>query len=488
MLLKELLEGTEYKIKQGTIEKNIRGISHDSRKINKDEVYICIKGNKVDGHDFILPVIKKGITSIIACKDIKLSDDFSENITIILVKDTRKILSYLAASWYNHPEERLVTIGITGTKGKTTTAYMIKAILEQAGIKTGLIGTIEVLIGNESIEGFNTTPDPLLLQRYLYEMVEAGCTYAVMEVSSQGLKYYRVEGILFDYGIFTNISPDHIGPGEHTDFLDYLQAKAKLFSMCKIGIVNADDKNIDYILKNHTCKVMSYSIQKKAILEGSRVKLENQKGVLGISFAIKGLAKEDKIEVIMPGSFNAYNALAAILTTLVIGISIEQIKQALLCVQVKGRLETFFTKRGYRIIIDYAHNGISLKSVLVALREYHPAKIICLFGCGGNRAKDRRYDMGKISARYADYTIITSDNPRDEQPWDIMKDIIEGVMAENGNYIAICDRRKAIKYCLNIAGQKDIILLAGKGHENYQEIKGIKYHMDEREILKNYLE
>ena len=374
-------------------------------------------------------------------------------------------MACISAAWFGHPAEKLKTIGITGTKGKTTTTYLVKSILENAGYKTGLIGTIETIIGENKIPSANTTPESYLVQKYFAEMVEAGCDSVVMEVSSQGLMLHRTAGFQFDIGIFTNIEPDHIGPNEHKDFADYLRCKALLFKQCKVGIFNADAEHLDEILEGHTCEVETFGFSEKADLRAENTKLVTGKG-----------------------AFSVYNSLTAIAVCRHFGVTPENIQKALKQAKVKGRIEMVKVSDEFTLMIDYAHNAMSLESLLTTLKEYKPNRLVCLFGCGGNRSKLRRYEMGEVSGKLADLTIITSDNPRDEEPQEIIDDIKIGIGKTSGKYVEIIDRKEAIAYAIHHGQPGDIVVLAGKGHEDYQEIKGKKYPMDERVLIQEILE
>ena len=373
-------------------------------------------------------------------------------------------------------------IGITGTKGKTTTTYLIKSILEQTGLQVGLIGTIEVIIGGEHIPALNTTPESYVIQEYFKKMADAGIEVVVMEVSSQGLMMKRTDGIEFELGIFTNIEPDHIGPNEHKDFEDYLYCKSLLFRQCRTGILNADAEHLAEVLKGHTCAVETYGVSDHADIKAVNISYVNQSGTLGVEFDTKGLVNMHAF-VNTPGLFSVYNALCAIAVCRHFGVPAEAVRQALSRVHVKGRIELVKISDAYTLMIDYAHNAMALDSLLTTLKAYNPKRLVCLFGCGGNRAKSRRYEMGEVSGRLADLTVITSDNPRFEEPLDIIADIRTGIGKTDGKYIEIPDRREAIKYVIENAKAGDVIVLAGKGHEDYQEIKGKKYPMDERVII-----
>ncbi len=478
MKLRDLLEELDYELYAGELDKEISTLVYDSRKVEKDSVFVCISGTVRDAHDFIPDVIEKGATAIIIEKDVEPVD----GITYIKVANSRKALAILSAAYFGHPAKELKTIGITGTKGKTTTTYMVKSILEKAGIKTGLIGTIESIVGEERIPAVNTTPESYRVQELFRQMVDAGLDAVVMEVSSQALMLHRVSGFTFDIGVFTNLEPDHIGDNEHKDFEDYMHCKSLLFQQCKTGIFNGDSEHIEGILKGHTCDVIKYGYGKDNDLIAENVELLNENGALGVRYHITG--KEDMtVEVNVPGTFSVYNSLTAVAICKQFNVAEDKIKSALMNVHVKGRIELVPVSSKFTVMIDYAHNAMALESLLTTLKAYEPGRLVCLFGCGGNRAKSRRYEMGEVSSKLADLTVVTSDNPRNEEPMDIINDILIGVKKADGEYVTVPDRKEAIRYCLTNAKEGDIIVLAGKGHEDYQEIKGVKHHMDERELI-----
>lgn len=483
MILSELLEQLKYEVVKGSDTINVGELVYDSRKVTEDSVFVCISGAVCDGHDFIGQVVEKGAKAVIVEKDVTVDAD----ITVVKVDNTRLALACMSAAYFGYPAKELKTIGITGTKGKTTTTYMIKSILENAGFKTGLIGTIETIIGDTRIPACNTTPESYVVQKTFRDMVDAGCSCVVMEVSSQGLMLHRVGGFTFDYGIFTNLEPDHIGPNEHKDMDEYIACKGMLFSQCKVGILNADDSHLEQVLKNHTCQVETFGVEKDADLKASGLHLWREAGSLGVAYHISGLLNMD-VSIDIPGKFSVYNSLAAIAICRHFGVADEDIKKALKQVKVKGRVELIPVSDRYTIMIDYAHNAMSLESLLTTLRAYEPHRLVCLFGCGGNRSKLRRYEMGEVSSKLAELTVITSDNPRDEEPMDIINDIITGVKKADGAYVTIPDRKEAIRYCMEHAEDGDIVILAGKGHEDYQEIKGVKHKMDERDLIAEILE
>jgi UDP-N-acetylmuramoyl-L-alanyl-D-glutamate--2,6-diaminopimelate ligase len=473
-----MLEQLEYTCLQGDVHILVTELVYDSRKVTRDCVFVCVSGAVFDGHDFIGEVAAKGAAAIVIEKDVP----YPEGITVIRTANTRHALACMSAAYFGYPARRLITIGITGTKGKTTTAYMIRSMLEETGHKTGLIGTIETIIGDESMPSGNTTPESYVLQQTFARMVDAGCECVVMEASSQGFMLHRTDGFIFDYGIFTNIAPDHIGQNEHKDFEDYLRCKSMLFRQCRTGIVNIDDPHAKDILEGHTCRVETFGYSRKAQIAARDVRLLNRPGYLGIAYHASGLIDLD-VEVPIPGKFSVYNSLCAIALCRNFKIDGESIKRALGNVSVKGRVELVPVSDKFTVIIDYAHNAMSLQSLLTTLREYNPKRLVCMFGCGGNRARERRFEMGEISSRLADLTVVTSDNPRYEEPMDIINDIITGVKRGPGKYVEIQDRAEAVKYCITNAIEGDVIVITGKGHEDYQEIKGVKYHMDDRELV-----
>lgn len=483
--LSELIAGMQYHCIQGNIEVLVSKVIYDSRKVEKDCLFICIEGAKSDGHDFAAEAVRQGAGVLIVSKDVKIPD--GETVTVIKTDNTRYAMAVISAAYFNHPAQKMKIIGITGTKGKTTTTYLVKSILEQSGHRVGLVGTIEIIIGDLHISADNTTPESYLLQEYFSRMVEAGCDTVVMEVSSQGLMLHRTQGFEFDFGILTNIEPDHIGKDEHESFEEYMACKGLLFRQCKTGIVNIDDKHTSTVIEGHTCNLETFGFSETADLRAGNVELTSYQGRLCVDFEVMGIL-DFHVTASTPGRFSVYNALTAIAICRHFAIPIATMKQALFQAKVKGRIEMVPVSDQYTLMIDYAHNAMALESLLSTLKEYHPKRLVCLFGCGGNRSKLRRYEMGEISGKLADFTIITSDNPRFEEPMDIIKDIETGIQKTGGAYLSICDRTEAIAYAIHHGEPGDIIVLAGKGHEDYQEIKGVKYPMDERIIIQEILE
>ncbi len=481
MQLKKMLEGFDYTVKSGSVDIEVNHIVMDSRKAEAKDVFVCITGAVRDAHDFVPDVIDKGVAAIVVEKDVEVTKD----VTVIKVENTRYALACMSAAYFDHPAKKLKTIGITGTKGKTTSTYMVRSVLEGVGIKTGLIGTIETIIGDTRIPSENTTPESYLVQEYFAKMVEEGCQAVVMEVSSQGLMLDRVSGFVFDYGVFTNLSPDHIGPNEHKDFEDYANCKAKLFRNCRHGIFNIDDPYAERMLEDCTCDVETYGVKEmgnEPDFQADQIHLFKKPGILGVAYQLSGKLNME-VEIDVPGKFSVYNSLAAIAICSHFTENQQVIEQALADIRVKGRVEILSVYPKFTLMIDYAHNAMSLESLLKSLREYEPHRIVTVFGCGGNRDRNRRFEMGEVSSRLADLSIITSDNPRDEEPMAIIEDILQGVKKAEGAYVTIPDRKEAIRYAIEHGEEGDIIILAGKGHEDYQIIKGVKYHMDERELV-----
>ena len=485
MILKELISELDYTLYNGDENVEITELVCDSRKIVKGCIFVCIKGTVFDGHTFIDEAIKQGAAAIITEDEVEITQN-RKNTTFIAAADCRNTLALVSAAYFGHPSKRLFTIGITGTKGKTTTAFMVREILERCGYKTGLIGTIEIITGSRHIESANTTPESYDVQRYFKEMADNGCKCVVMEVSSQALMMKRCAGITFDIGVFTNLEPDHIGPNEHASFEDYMHCKGLLFKQCKIGIVNFDDEHTNKVLEGHTCSVETYGLNEGANLRAVNIQYVHEPGHISTEYDIEG--EKLHIKLSLPGKFSVYNSMCAVAVTRHLDVDEEKLKEALLTVAVKGRVEPVKVSDKFILMIDYAHNAMSLKSILETLREYNPKRLVSVFGCGGNRSKLRRYEMGEGSGKLADFTIITSDNPRFEEPLDIIADIRSSIEKTGGDFIEIPDRKEAIRYAIEHGREGDIIVLAGKGHEDYQEIKGVKYPMDERVLIKEVLE
>ena len=481
MRLSELLEKLDYTVLSGNENREITTLVYDSRQVIKDSVFVCIKGAISDGHKYIQDVVTKGAAAVIVEDDVNVED--YPDVAFIKTANNRQALAFMSANYFGNPASKIKTIGITGTKGKTTTSYMIKNVLDMAGYKTGLIGTIETIIGDEHIPSKNTTPESYKVQEYFAKMVEAGCQVVVMEVSSQGLMLDRVAGFEFDYGLLSNMGVDHIGKNEHKDFDDYLQSKAKLFKKCKVGILNADDEHLEALLENHTCAVETFGIKKDADYKADNISLFMNPGRLGVEFDLSG-CMDMHVKVNIPGEFSVYNSLMALAICKHFNVSEETIANALENIKVKGRVELVPLKdKNYTMIIDYAHNAMSAQNLLETINAYNPKRVVVIFGAGGDRDRNRRFEMGEICSKYADFLVLTNDNPRTENPMSIINDIITGVEKGAASYVAIPDRREAIDYAMRNAKEGDVILLIGKGHEDYVEIMGKRYHFDEREVI-----
>ena len=478
--LSEILKNVDYELVKGSLDIEIRDITENSNKVYDDDLFIAVVGTTVDSHKFIPDAIRRGAKAIVVERDVEVEED----VTVVKVKSSRKALAYMAAAYFNYPAKKMTIIGITGTCGKTSTSYIIKSMLETAGNKVGVIGTICAMIDDKKIETHNTTPNSYEIQKLFYEMVESGCKYAVIEVSSQGLKMDRVAGIEFDYGIFTNLSVDHIGPNEHESFEEYMYCKSLLFKQCKKGIINCDSDKWMKVTKDHTCEIIKYGLENEEVdVKAEDVEFIMEDNFFGVKFTTQGKVN-DTFKLDIPGRFSVYNALCAITVVNELGISTSDMKKALEKVKVAGRMELVSSSEKYKLIIDYAHNKDEMDNLMDTISEYKPKRLICIFGGGGNRAKSRRYDMGEVSGKWADLSILTEDNPRFEDIESINNDIIVGLNKNNGKYIIINDRKEAIKYAMKNAEEGDIILLIGKGHENYQEIRGVKYPWSELQAVK----
>lgn len=487
MKLKEMLVGLEGLKVKGNLDLDIKGMESNSKEVKKDYLFIAIKGFATDGHQYVGAAIEKGATAVMIEEGADLKAlAIPEGITIIMAKNTREALAISSSNFYGNPSRKFKLIGVTGTKGKTTTTFMIKEILEKAGKKVGLIGTIATYINGQKIkESDRTTPESLELQREFAQMVEAGVEVVVMEVSSQSLKLHRVDGCEFDMVLFTNFSEDHISPKEHPDMEDYFNSKLKLFKMCKTGFVNADDlygaKIPDLFPDNN---ITTYGIDNFAKLLAKDITITNSY----VDFKVKITDRNERVKTGIPGRFSVYNSLAAICVAQKFGVSPEVVKEALMEVRVPGRSELVNNKKEIPIMIDYAHSPESLQNILQAVKSYTRGKVISVFGCGGDRDSGKRPIMGEISGRIADFTFITSDNPRTEEPEKIVSEIEEGMKKTKGKYKVIVDRTEAIKEAIKMATKRDIIVLAGKGHEPYQEINGVKYSYDERIIVNEIMD
>ncbi|MBQ9420768.1 MAG: UDP-N-acetylmuramoyl-L-alanyl-D-glutamate--2,6-diaminopimelate ligase [Lachnospiraceae bacterium] len=512
-LLKDWLEGIAYDVLSGTDEAEVSDVISDSRKAAPGTVFLCMKGTKTDSHTFIREVAAKGCGTFVVEKDLgelELPEE-KEGLNIIRVQSARRAMSVLASARFDHPSRKMCMIGLTGTKGKTSTSYMIKTLLEESGRNVGVIGTNGCVIRGKHFETKNTTPDSYELNQRFHEMVEAGCDAVVMECSSQGFKLDRTAGITFDYGIFLNISPDHIGPLEHADFNEYLWCKSRLLTQSKTVIINADDEHTGDVLRAASmrgsgsdpvpqpgscesspefpfAKLLRFSLKDKAAdLYAHDLKFEINENFTGTEFATEGLIC-DSFRLSIPGTFNVSNALAVLALAHEMQLPEEAVKRALAKVHVDGRMEAVYRSNRLTVIVDYAHNEVSMVSLLDTLKSYKPGRLVVVFGCGGNRSKDRRTGMGAAAAHAADFCIFTADNSRYEKTEDIIADIEEAYLGAGGDpdgYVKIPDRREAIRYAMAEAKDGDLVAVIGKGHEDYQEENGVRKHfLDREEILK----
>lgn len=485
MLLKDILQGVAAEIPAGAENLEILDIVYDSRKVRPGVLFVCIVGTQRDSHDFAADAVEKGAAALLAQHPVSLPQGCTA--PVVQVENTRYAMALASANLFGRPAEKMTLIGVTGTKGKTTTTHMLKSVLEAAGRKVGMIGTNGVYFMGQHRPTANTTPESYELHKLFREFLDAGCDTALMEVSSQGVMMDRVAGIHFNVGVFTNLSPDHIGPGEHASFEEYRGWKGKLFQRCDVGVVNVDDPNTAALLEGHTCRLAGYGCDAAADYRATSQKLLRTHDFLGVAFTVSGRCNAE-VRVNMPGSFSVYNALAALAVGTEIGLPLESIQAGLACCTVKGRVELVPVSRDYTILLDYAHNEVSAESLLETLRAYHPTRLVVVFGCGGNRSKLRRYGMGEVCARMADFSILTEDNNRFEAVEDILADIKVGMQKGNPDaaYVEIPDRLDALHYAVDNAHPGDLIAVIGKGHETYRDRQGVKTPFDERELLLEY--
>ncbi|MGE5473334.1 MAG: UDP-N-acetylmuramoyl-L-alanyl-D-glutamate--2,6-diaminopimelate ligase [Ignavibacteriales bacterium] len=475
MLLEHLIEGLDYqKLIEDAKGVEIKNIQYDSRKVTPGSLFVCIEGYKVDGHKYIREAVNKGAAALVIQKDVVMP----EGMPVIRHENPRMVLAEVSARFYDYPSRKLNLIGVTGTKGKTTTTFMIKSILEQAGHKVGLIGTIANYIGDKVVEAQRTTPESLELQEMFADMLSQGVDTVVMEVSSHSLELSRVHACEFDVGVFTNLTQDHLD--FHLNFENYFNAKTKLFDLCKEGKANADDEYGRRLLEMKKCPMKSYSINSNADIKAQDIDI--QPG--GTSFKVQIPNGNIDIRVPIPGKFSVYNSLSAISACLEFNVTNNDIIKGLENLKVPGRAETVETNRNFTVMVDYAHSPDSLKNILETVKGYANGRIVTIFGCGGDRDRTKRPIMGQIAGELADFTVITSDNPRSEDPDAIVSEIEEGIKRTNGEYIIIVGRQEAIEYAIKNAKEKDIIVIAGKGHETYQIFKDKTIHFDDREIAR----
>lgn len=478
MRLTTLFQDIDCQISGADVE--VQKIEYDSRKVQKGDLFACVVGMTTDGHEYAQSAIEKGAAALLVERLLPI------NIPQVQVENSRKAMALAACRYYDFPARKMKMCGVTGTNGKTTTTYMLKSIAEAAGDKAGLVGTISTMIGNESIPAERTTPESVDLQAILANMVQEGVKICCMEVSSHALEQYRVEGIEFDVAVFTNLTQDHLD--YHKTFENYRQAKRKLFAQSKAGITNLDDEQGSWMLEGQKYPSCSFGIREDALISAKDIDITTH----GVSFDMLFANEPHMMHVALkiPGLFSVYNAMGAAAAAMLLGYQYEQIKEGLESLDfVSGRLENLPTgKQPFSVLLDYAHTPDALENVLKTVRGFAQERVITLFGCGGNRDAAKRAIMGETAGRYSDLCILTSDNPRDEEPMDIIAMAEEGIKKSGCEYIVIENRQEAIAYAMDIAKEKDVILLAGKGHETYQEIKGVKRHFDEKEIVAQLIE
>ena len=492
MLLKQLLKNLDYTLVQGCLNTEVTDIYYDSRKVTPGGLFVCIVGTQRDSHDYAADVAAKGAAVLAIQHDLPAEVLAAlPDVTVVKFESTRYAMALLSTAYFGRPALEMTMVGVTGTKGKTTTTHMIKAVLEAAGHKVGMVGTNGVYYPGHHYDLNNTTPESYELQKILRQLADAGCDACVMEVSSQGIMMDRVAGIHYKVGVFTNLYPDHIGPGEHSSFEEYRSWKGKLFQRCDIGVVNADDPNTEALLEGHTCKLVTYGIHAPKVdyRASEQYRLLRNKEMLGVEFA---LTEPDghtlDVQVAMPGLFSIYNALATIGVGKVLGLADAPIHEGLKKALVKGRVELVPISHKFTILIDYAHNEAATESLIETLREYNPNRLVVVFGCGGNRSKLRRYGMGEVCAKLADFSILTEDNNRFEKVEDIIADIKTGMAKGNpdAKYVEIPDRLDALHYAIDHAQEGDLIAVIGKGHEAYRDREGVKTPFLERELIEEY--
>ena len=476
--LKDILTGVYHETLKGREDIEIKDIKYDSRKVEENDIYVALIGSNSDGHDYITDAIKKGARVIIVSKMLEIKED----VTVIKVDDTRIALAYMSANYFEHPQSKLKLIAVTGTTGKTTTTHMIRDMLLSCNIECGLIGSQGIKYQDKVIETNNTTPESYEIHASFKEMLDNGITHVVMETSSQAFKMNRLVGIIFDIGVLTNVTSDHIGPNEHASHEEYVSCKNKLFLNSKEIISNNDSLYLEEVLKNASVPITTYGIENKADLKVTEVNLINSEEFFGTEFKTEGLIT-DTFKTCMPGEFNVYNSICALLVCYKLGADMKKAKAALEKIKVRGRMETALVTSKFKVLIDHAHTEDGMKGLVKTLRAYKPKRLVSIFGGGGNRPKERRYNLGEIIGGSSDLSIIAMDNPRFEEISSINNDIKVGLDKVGAKYIEIIDRRDAIKYACENAQDGDLILLVGKGHEEYQDIKGVKYYFSELDVI-----
>ncbi|GMQ59909.1 UDP-N-acetylmuramoyl-L-alanyl-D-glutamate--2,6-diaminopimelate ligase [Vallitalea sediminicola] len=480
MKLQGLLKNIDYEVLQGNEDINISNIQYDSRKVTDASLFVCIKGFKEDGHKYVGSAVSKGAKAILVEEDV---DGIDEDVAILKVDDTRKAIAFIAERYYNHPSNKFRLIGVTGTNGKTSITYLAKSIIEEFNKKTGIIGTIENRIGDEVLKASRTTPESLDLQELFYNMVQENVNAVVMEVSSHSLALHRVDASRFDVGIYTNLTLDHLD--FHKTMENYRDAKLKLFKMCETGVINIDDEYGPYMMENGTCnKYLTYGVENdNADLNATDLSID----LSGVTFNVVYEGASYKLTLNTPGKFSVYNALAAMGACLALGVPMDVVIKGLEKNKgIRGRFQSFTSSKGYTVIVDYAHAPDGLLNVLQSMKEFAKARIITVFGCGGDRDTSKRPIMGEIAGTNSDYCVITSDNPRTEDPISIIDEVEIGIKKTKCEYVKVADRLKGIHTALSMAKEGDLILIAGKGHEDYQILHDKVIHLDDAEVVLNY--
>lgn len=483
LILKDLLEKIEVISVHGNVAINIEGICYDSRQAKAGDLFVAVKGYQTDGHKYIEQAVAAGAIAVVLQEEVTVG----AGVTVIKVADSREALALLADAFYQSPSEELTMVGVTGTNGKTTTTHLMAAIWRQAGLKPGIIGTIHNLVGDQVLPVTNTTPESLDLQRLLRQMVDAGVSCVAMEVSSHALALKRVAGVNYRTAIFTNLTQDHLD--FHGTMEEYLAAKAKLFQTnIEYAIINADDKAARELIQVSQGKVYTYGIEQPADVLAKDIKVTPQ----GVSYTVQGPWGEHQLALRLTGRFNVYNSLAAYTAAMAMGFEAEIVIGALNQVPgVAGRFELVDRGQNFAVVVDYAHTPDGLENILTTARQITSGRLITVFGCGGDRDRTKRPIMGEIAARYSDLAVVTSDNPRTEEPNAIIQDVLVGVQrvaASDQDYLIIADRREAIRRAIELAQDGDVVVIAGKGHEDYQIIGKTKYPFDDRLVAAEALE
>ena len=478
------VKGLKYKLLAGTESNDYRELVYDTRRITPGCLFVCQRGEHFDTHTCLPDIQAQGALGAVVQEDCMDGVTLPEGLDIMAVNDTREALALLSNCYFGYPAHELTTIAVTGTKGKTTTASMIKRILDSAGRPCGYMGTIGIDYPGHHEDLVNTTPEAYKVQKALREMADAGCKYAVMEVSSQAVKMHRIDGMRYDYGIFTNISNDHIGPTEHADFQEYLDCKTRIMSQCDKIFVNADDEHSAYVTEHAGAEhVESFGHAESADYRITDVRYVADHDFIGLEVTQEHKGKRFISDVGIPGGFNAVNAVSAIAVCESIGVSEDILKDALKDFRVNGRMETVYTDRDVKVIVDYAHNAVSMHSLLETLRNYPHERLVVVFGCGGNRSRERRYDMGRIAGEMSDLAILTEDNSRYEDIHDILADIRSTFNKTGGTCVEIPKRAEAVRYAIEHRRHGDIIAIIGKGHEDYIEVEGKRTHYTDQEAV-----